>query len=396
MSVQNRFTSFVFVSFLVCGAANAQDSQTIEYSQPSKTITVCGNAQNTNQPGGVSANASGEVVSTATLHWSRQVTRTVYDQDTVEGTGASPLWDEFYDSRATATQRTKILAQAIVGLNSLAPVVYPHFYGQGVKKPRTWNEFSNRIHAAASALEQESCTGAAHAGCIKANSWVPNILNGENGKRNRINLGYAESTIITPRQVTETVSGTADLPMNAKTLVYNISASGLALLPGECEKIGFTFNGANADIGLTADATYNTVNGGKQIQSVGRGIYNANVSYAGAGRKKVGAGRFAGANLSGQTAVVSFSGEVLQYLANTTFANSCSINGTFTVIGSKSKGTCKGDETRTLGQTTVKITQNGQAVSFPTPWTLADKESAVLQSHLSFDANCPFFNSNEF
>ena len=204
------------------------------FTTDKKSVTLCGNKPN--DPNGVAANYVGILALTA-----RQ-TRVTIDTYPVEDYGpceialaneSSPRgdWKGFYNAKKTeGADPAKQLTDAIQGLDPvIASELVPYFRGQ---RPRSWKEFEDRITSAAQEIMQR--TG-------RATSWKQAVI-GRYKKENISNLGLlpAFGCIVTQRD--ETMETSRDELPPAR-FVLEVRIGGGKLLPDECEKHIFSFNG---------------------------------------------------------------------------------------------------------------------------------------------------------
>ena len=386
--------------FLTAGfTANAQTDTrySISYEGGTKTHQICGTVDNTNQL--LSFQNIGEIEAQATLSWETSITEAVAVQiDEVEGAGKSPIWDEFYTGSLSRQDRIRLLRNAIKGIgDGTASLVFPYFYGTGIKKARTWREFSERIKRAGQDIEYRTCeTHELGDHCIRANSWTNQVLN-TYANENRINLGYTKEQITGVSIVTRTERGSRPIPEKNKSLRYVIQFTGFKLLPGECESVSVSYNGRG--ISEKMNTGYNIAQASHQSEKLAEGR-DAVILVSAQGRSQIGATPgLVRVSLNGTTASLSKSEAFSLMTANQEFNTRCRLLATLSLNAKEKRAWYDwGGKTRSIGTKTIAVTNNTASQQETVSEATIDttKEELEYYTSLSFAQGCPFFNSRAF
>jgi hypothetical protein len=364
----------------------------VSYETARQSVQVCGSLNTTNSP--LRSDQFGELTAKATITTKITSYVAVYSEEDVPSNGKSPAWDEFYSARSRA-KRINALKEAVKGIgDATAARVEPYFYGEGIKKPRSWKEFSERIKTAGAGIEYETCPGD-HSRCIRASSWVPKVLN-QYAEDNRENLGYSRSAVkvsIEPR----TTESSTRAPALDKTFGFVVRFDGLSLLPDECETITLSYDGGaiNAD----SHPGYNRLVVSKRTADAWHGR-DGLIVISSQGRKQVGPPKLASVSNQGPTFIVNKSQAWERYSANHEFASRCVATATGAVHATE-KQKWYDDSTaasRELGSASIHLSADGSPQSFSVSTGSIDsnKEQFTYSAGIRFNATCPFFNTNQF
>jgi hypothetical protein len=372
----------------------AESDYHVSYESGSKTHRVCGTPDNTNAL--IRLQDIGEIEARATLHWKTSTVEAVAVQlDEVEGRGQSPLWDKFYSGSLSRSQRIEVLKDAIQGIgDATAALVYPYFYGDGIRKARTWKDFAARIREAGNDIEFRSCVrkekGMDH--CIRASSWVPKVLS-QYATENRVNLGYSREQITGVRVITRTEEHSRRAPERDRTLRYAIRFSGFKLLPGECDSVTVTYSDQGIGNAIKSSHNQATASHVSERASAGR---DALILVTAQGRRAVGAP--AGlVQLSTRENGISIqkSTDLAAFGVNREFVVSCRLNATVAITAFEKKSWYDwGGKSRSLGSRTFTVSANPavQHESIGAVEYNPQTEQLSLQTSLAFAPGCPFFN----
>ncbi|NDG84620.1 MAG: hypothetical protein EBX52_06230 [Proteobacteria bacterium] len=364
----------------------------VSYQPARQNLQICGSLDTTNSA--IRSDQFGELTAKATITTKMTTYVAVYSEEDVPSNGKSPAWDEFYSARSRS-ERISALKDAVKGIGeATAARVEPYFYGEGVKKPRSWKEFSDRIKTAGAGIEYDTCSGdSSH--CIRASSWVPKVLN-QYAEDNRENLGYARSTVTVSIEPRTTESSTR-APALDKTFQYVARFDGLSLLPDECEKITLSFDGGSID--ADARTGYNRMVVSKRTADAWRGR-DGLIVISSQGRKQVGPPKLASVSNQGPTFIVNKSQTWERYSANREFAARCIATATGAVYATEKQKWYDDSTpaTRALGSASVNLSSDGAAQSFSVSTGAIDsqKEQYTYSAGIRFNATCPFFNTNQF
>lgn len=368
----------------------------VAYQSGSKSHKVCGTADNTNSI--IRLQDIGEIESKATLHWTTTTSEAVVIQiDEIEGAGKSPLWDKFYNGSLTKIERIRVLKEAIQGIGDATVAhVFPYFYGEGIKKARTWKEFSARIRDAGGDLEYRSCQLHKIDHCIRASSWVPKVLD-QHAAENRINLGYTREQIAGVKIITRTEDHSRAAPERNKTLRYAVRFTGFKLLPGECESVTVSYS--DRGIEEKMNTAYNVAEATHVSERVSGGR-DALIQVTAQGRRAVGVtGNLTRISASGNGITIQKSDELVQYGLNREFAASCRLEATITITAVENKPWYDwGGKPRDVATRNFVVAPNF-SVQNESPGDLnynPQKESLRFETSQVFAAGCPFFNNRPF
>jgi hypothetical protein len=388
------------ILFLLATLATQAQAQTdidyrVAYESGSKTHTVCGTPDNTNSL--IRLQDIGEIEARATLHWTTSTVEAVAVQiDEIEGRGQSPLWDKFYTGSLSRSQRIEVLKDAIQGIgDATAHLVYPYFYGEGIKKARTWKDFASRIREAGSEIEYRSCVrkekGMIH--CIRASSWVPKVLS-QYATQNRLNLGYTREQISGVQVITRKEEHSRRAPERDRTLRYAIQFIGFKLLPGECDPVTVTYS--DQGIGYQVNTSSNRASA-SHVSERAAGGRDALILVTAQGRKQVGAPRGLAQIQTREDAIsIQKSNTLAAYGVNREFVASCRLNATVAIMAVEKRDWYDwGGGSRNLGSKTFAISPNlaDQSESIGAMNYNPQTERISLQATMSFASGCPFFNN---
>jgi hypothetical protein len=387
------FLFALFFALSLPAQAQTEITYSVTFEAGKRTHKVCGNPENTNSP--IRLQDIGEIQSKATLHWKTSTTEAVVVQiDEVEGAGQSPLWDKFYNGALSKSQRIGVLKDAIQGIgDSTASLVFPYFYGNGIKKARTWKEFSARIREAGSEIEYRSCQRREMDHCIRASTWVPKVLN-QHAAENRVNLGYTKEQITGVQVITRSEDHSRAAPERDRTLRYAIQFTGFKLLPGECESVTVTYS----DRGIEGimNTSYNVAEA-THVSERAPGGRDALILVTAQGRKAiVPARKLATVSISEQGVQIGKSDEFLRFGSNREFARSCRLTVRVDVTAvEKTAWYDWGGNSRSVATRTFEV-NSSQAHQVETLSGLSydsGKERLQFMHTVSFAPGCPFFNT---
>ncbi len=374
--------------------AQTEGSYRFTYQAGSQTHQVCGNSYNTNAL--IRSQTIGEIESRATLRWKTTTTEAISVQiDEIEGAGQSPLWDKFYTASLSKGERIEVLKDAIQGIgDATAPHVFPYFFGQGIKKPRTWKDFSARIREAGSDLEYRTCQRHELSHCIRASTWVPKVLD-QYASENRENLGYTKAQITGIRVITRTEEHSRAAPERNKTLRYAVQFTGFKLLPGECDSVTVTYS----ERGIENQTSTHNANQAEATHVSERvpGGRDALILVTAQGRKAIGPSHdLAQVSVANGNVSIQKSDALARYAQNREFAATCRLNAQIEISAvEKTSWYDWVGNSRKLGTRTFVVNPSPAAqIESITGFSYdAQKEVLHYNTTLSFGPGCPFFNT---